>query len=849
MACAATITGTVFEDVNYGGGAGRSLAASNGVPLQGVQVALYRTSNGQLIDTDTTNSAGQYSLSTGFNSSAHVVRVVNGTVRSSRSGSASCSLCVPVQTFRTDASDGSAVPVTNRVGGEDPALSDSAASNGNFSSLSGSGRTAQSIAPADPSSFFSQIDTVDFGFNFSTIVNVNDAASCNTSGSGGTFHPCQGSLRQFIINANALGGRNSLAQAGSGEIDAVRSSLPAGAESSIFMIPNRIANAGQNTSYANQLNGSGVAEIILATALPPMTGSGIRLDATTQTVNVRTSGGGETNAGQLGTGGTVGVDGIALPRHQRPEVQLTANNTTVTLAGSNQGISGFALRQGYISLSGSGGTVRNNLVGMTATGNSNDNSPTTHGINFSGANATIRANFVTVNNSGIRSDNPPSGSIVSFNEVARPASGHSATFDGILLVNSGSNVQVTGNLVRDQRGGGIELGFGGGTMSNITVSNNTVHNNGYNSAGAASAEPLGLVAYSFTGSNVVLSRNRLIGNAGPGIMVMDASGTRISENSCSGNAGLCVDLDPRSIDPNNYGTPNGVTLNDNGDADSGPNGLLNYPVISSAMLMNGGLLLTGFARPGSAIELYIAEPDPSGFGEGLSHRTTLVEGSESDLNNGTGTYGPAPVNGRAQGTDNTNRFTFSISVPAGVTLGSVLTSTATLAGQTSEFGGNAVVVSGPDLVHLKSLQVLSDPFNGSANPKSIPGAVELYTLRVTNQGQGATDANSITVIDALPTSTKLYVNDLGAAGSGPVAFIQGTPSSTLSWSFSALGSPGDDIDFSNDGGTTWSYVPTPDPQGYDAAVTHIRLQPKGSMAGAIVAGNPYFELRVRVAVN
>ena len=35
VAQAATFTGTVFEDANYGGGAGRSLAASGGTGLAG----------------------------------------------------------------------------------------------------------------------------------------------------------------------------------------------------------------------------------------------------------------------------------------------------------------------------------------------------------------------------------------------------------------------------------------------------------------------------------------------------------------------------------------------------------------------------------------------------------------------------------------------------------------------------------------------------------------------------------------------------------------------------------------------------------------------------------------------
>ncbi|MGH8186730.1 MAG: hypothetical protein ACREUC_09220, partial [Steroidobacteraceae bacterium] len=104
---AATITGTVFEDRNYGGGAGRSLAASAGQPLAGVRVELYRESSGAFIDSDTTDAGGAYSLSSGGGTngaSDHIVRVVNGTVRSARTNGSTCTTCVPVQTFRTDAS-------------------------------------------------------------------------------------------------------------------------------------------------------------------------------------------------------------------------------------------------------------------------------------------------------------------------------------------------------------------------------------------------------------------------------------------------------------------------------------------------------------------------------------------------------------------------------------------------------------------------------------------------------------------------------------------------------------------------------------------------------------------------
>jgi parallel beta-helix repeat protein len=251
---------------------------------------------------------------------------------------------------------------------------------------------------------------------------------------------------------------------------------------------------------------------------------------------------------------------------------------------------------------------------MTATGSSADNSAAAYGITFQGMSATVRSNFVTVNNSGIRTDSGGSGSLITLNEVARPTSGHTNTFDGILLVGNVSSIQVTANLARDQQGGGIEVGHGGGAAaSNITVTNNTVRANGFTTVGGttASSEPIGMDVFAATGSGLVFSRNLVRDNAGPGIVVITSTGVTITQNSFSSNGGSSIDLDPRGLDPNTMGAPQGVTLNDNGDADTGPNGLRNYPVIVNAVLVGTELTFGGFARPGSAIELYIAQADPS----------------------------------------------------------------------------------------------------------------------------------------------------------------------------------------------------------------------------------------------
>ena len=157
-----------------------------------------------------------------------------------------------------------------------------------------------------------------------------------------------------------------------------------------------------------------------------------------------------------------------------------------------------------------------------------------------------------------------------------------------------------------------------------------------------------------------------------------------------------------------------------------------------------------------------------------------------------------------------------------------------------------LTVGTPSLVFMKTVSVTSDPVNLAINPKNIPGAEVLYNLRVTNTGAGTVDSNTTLITDPIPVNTELFVGDLGGVGSGPIVFVQGSPTTTLTWTYTALNNLTDDVDFSNDNGLSWTYVPTPP---YDASVNRIRLNPKGTLAGASGGLNPYFELRFRVRLK
>lgn len=155
----------------------------------------------------------------------------------------------------------------------------------------------------------------------------------------------------------------------------------------------------------------------------------------------------------------------------------------------------------------------------------------------------------------------------------------------------------------------------------------------------------------------------------------------------------------------------------------------------------------------------------------------------------------------------------------------------------------------PSLLLLKSVNTIADPINGLSNPKAIPGATVRYLIMTTNTGLGTVDADTVLITDTIPANVALRVIDFDGANSGPIAFIDGTPSSALSYNFISLGAGADDVEFSNDGGATYTYTPTPDANGTDLNVSNIRINPKGTFAASLGGGDPSFQLFFKVVVQ
>lgn len=159
-------------------------------------------------------------------------------------------------------------------------------------------------------------------------------------------------------------------------------------------------------------------------------------------------------------------------------------------------------------------------------------------------------------------------------------------------------------------------------------------------------------------------------------------------------------------------------------------------------------------------------------------------------------------------------------------------------------GTNNTATITPNTVGLrieKTSSVLSDGISG-ANPKAIPGAIIEYRITVFNEGSATIDSDSIILEDILPTSVASYVSTLSGA---PVTIVEGPNPSGLSFTYAT------DVSWSNQagGGSPYSYTPVPDGAGYDSAVTGIRINPKGTMAGGSLANPSSFTIVVRARVE
>lgn len=643
------IAGTVFEDVNYGGGQGRNMTNANGVGISSAIVELYE-SDGTFVRRTTSKVSGDYSFG-GMADGDYYVKLVNSTVRSTRANGINCTTCVPVQTFRSYGDVNNNIEVLDEIGGADPtAFSDSAL---------GVFEDSQSVSLVSIAS--SGVANIDFGYNFNTIVNTNEFG--------------QGSLEQFILNSNTLG------EVGL-DIEANAIFDPAAEEDvSIFMIPPTGDSFGRTADV--NYNAAGYFDILLdnANTFSVITGTNTIIDGRTQTAYS-----GDSNTGTVGSGGVgVGIANTALPNYTRPEIQIHRNGGDVLrLNGSNvtiRDISLYANNNAGVRVQGGSATISNNLLGVNALGASAGNID--YGIEQTGGDLSAFSNYLSSNTiAGIFIDGG-TRSTVQFNHL--DSNGSTACDDNI-LIEDGSTIVIQDNLIESAAASGIEID----NVDGVTVSNNNILLSGQN-GGDCSGSYEGM-AIKLSGDDSVIDQNRIYSNGSEGVVVLSGASNTITQNSIYANGTVVPSL---GIDLG----MDGVTLNDNSDSDSGPNNLENFPIINSAFISGSNLVVTGWASPGSTIEVFFTDVNEGtatlgdnrlgltqDYGEGQTYIGTAVEGSGDDQDATTSSYADPDGN-----SDNTNKYKFVFPLPSGTVVGDLITTTGTRSNSTSEFSPEIII--------------------------------------------------------------------------------------------------------------------------------------------------------------
>lgn len=638
------IAGTVFEDINYPGGQGRDHLTSSGIGIQGSIVELF-DSSGNFVQRKTTDVNGNYSFG-GMADGDYSIKVVNGTVRSTRGGGNNCSSCYPVQTFRVFGSAGALTDVVNEVGGKAPAANQDVA----LGVLVG----AQSVS--DVSVAGNGVAGIDFGFNFNTIVNTNEDG--------------QGSLEQFIINSNNLN------EAGLDVEPNVLFDPNAGEDISIFMIPPSGDTLGRSPD-ANYSGGFFDINISNGNPMTTITDNNTVIDGRTQTAYS-----GDSNSGNIGSGGiNVGVSAITLPNYSLPEVQVHRDNGDVfKSSGSNvtiRNLAIFANNNTGVRIDGGSIDIQNNLLGLNASGINAGNIDIA--IENLAGSMLVDSNYIATNTDSGIVISGGSSSIVQNNHIT---SNGDAACDDNILISGGSGIVIQQNLIENAASLGIDAASSSG---DLIILENTITGSGQDGGNCGGGpEDMGI---DLAGSNSQISNNVIHSNGGAGIaLIGSGNGNLISQNSFYANGtnapALGIDI-----------SSDGVTINDLNDTDGGPNGSLNFPIISGVYGSATSLTVEGWSRPGATLEFFMTDINEGtasagdnqlgllrDYGEGQVYISTLVEGSGLDLDSKILPYTDTDGN-----TDNTNKFKFTFPLPPGVTIGEYITATATIGNSTSEF--------------------------------------------------------------------------------------------------------------------------------------------------------------------
>ena len=218
-------------------------------------------------------------------------------------------------------------------------------------------------------------------------------------------------------------------------------------------------------------------------------------------------------------------------------------------------------------------------------------------------------------------------------------------------------------------------------------------------------------------------------NGGAGVDVRSGTGNAVLGNSIRRNGGLGIDLGG-----------DGLTPNDPGDADTGPNNLQNFPVLSAVMTSAAGTTIRGMlnSTPKTTFRIEFfsnTAADPSGSGPGEEF-IGAVEVTTDDAGNVS--------------------YTFTTAAPIGV--GRVVTATATdPTGNTSEFSAPAATDGPVDVTTLVGVARGGYSFNRRTGRF-------VQAVTITNTGPGPIAGPISLVLDGLTPGVTL-ANQTGLTSS------------------------------------------------------------------------------------
>ncbi len=325
-------------------------------------------------------------------------------------------------------------------------------------------------------------------------------------------------------------------------------------------------------------------------------------------------------------GGTVSGAGNVIAGNTNHGIYLLGSGTTGNLVQGNY----IGTTSGSLALGNGGAGVfvssgaSSNIIGGTSVGARNVISGnTSDGIYVTGAGTddnVIQGNFIGTNVAGTAAlGNGDRGIQIEDNASNTQIGGTAAgagnvisgnSNDGIILSNSSTGSIIEGNFIGTDLTGTTNIGNGAWGIRITNSSGNTI------------------------GGTEVDAGNAIAYNAQAGIGLQDTSGAgnSILGNAIYLNSGIGIDL---GID--------GVTANDTGDGDTGPNDLQNFPVLTSVYTDGSNLNVIGtFNSTASTtyrIEFFASTTaDGSGYGEAeryLGFATVTTDGSGNAIFNAT----------------------------------------------------------------------------------------------------------------------------------------------------------------------------------------------------------------------